>query len=121
MHKIVLNATKRRRNEGMTKVTCVMFQKPEEKMSTAFGTPAWSSNSFCSSSTSSSPSSSRSSSTTSSPSTSPPENDSNKFNWMEAITNLQSQITAEAKVKRKYAIYTIPEETKDELTRYKMK
>jgi len=84
-------------------------------MSTAFGTPAWSTNVTYSTS-------SPCSSTDSSPSTSPGGgSDSNKFNWMDAIAQLQSNITAEAKVKRKYAIYTIPEETKDELIRYKMK
>jgi hypothetical protein len=102
-------------------------------MSTAFETPGWSTTTF-----SSSPSSSRSSSNNSSPSTSPPGSngigggggagggsvgggDGNKFNWMDAIAQLQEKVTEEAKVKRKYAIYTIKEETKDELIRYKMK
>jgi hypothetical protein len=40
---------------------------------------------------------------------------------MDAIANLQSQISEESKYKKKYAIYTIPEETKDDLMSYKNK
>jgi len=40
---------------------------------------------------------------------------------MDAIAQLQSQITEESKDKRRYALYTIKEESGDELVRYKMK
>lgn len=91
-------------------------------MSTAFGTRTTWNSSFSSSSVSgSSPTSSQSSSSNSSPSTSPKGSDSSKFNWMDAIAQLQSQITEESKDKRRYALYTIKEESGDELVRYKMK
>lgn len=79
-------------NKNFVEIAC--------KMSTAFGT-------YGPTSAGSQPSSSTGSSASSSSS-------SSSFNWMAAIANLQNEIKYES-FKKKYPIYTIQEETHDQM------
>lgn len=45
---------------------------------------------------------------------------SGSFNWMQAIANLQNEIKYES-FKKKYPIYTIHEETHDQMKKYQKK